>query len=81
MTKAEIIDRIIDRMTDPWNDSPDDYKHANPITLAEAEEYLAEYRRDDLDFEPEDRMPEEATPALLMEAYNAHIQKMKGGNR
>lgn len=81
MTKNEIIDRIIDRITDPWNESPDDYKYAIPITLAEAEGYLAEYRKEDLYFDPEDRMPEEATPALLMEAYNTHIQRMKEGNR
>lgn len=76
MTKAEIISRIIDRTTDPWTESPEDYRYAEPIDLDVAKDVLKQYRDDDDDCElaPEDRMPEEATPALYMEAYNCYIR-------
>ena len=77
MTKAEIVTRIIDRITDPWSESPEDYRFAQPIDMDAAAEYLAMYREDDKDLDPEDRMPEEATPSLLMEAYNCYIRFQK----
>ena len=79
MTKAEIISRIIDRITDPWSDCPENYDTAPLINLQEAEEYLREMREDDDlgDLDPEDRMPDEATPALYMEAYNCYVRWMK----
>ena len=79
MTKAEIITRIIDRIIDPWTDCPEDYEYAEPITLAEAEELLKHYRYEDSfdDLEPDEKMPEEATPALLMEAHNCNVRYKK----
>lgn len=79
MTKTEIISRIIDRITDPWCESPDDYRYAELIDLDAAADVLKQYRDDDddCDLEPDERMPEEATPALLMEAYNCNIRYQK----
>lgn len=79
MTKTEIISRIIDRITDPWCESPDDYRYAQPIDIDGAADVLKQYRDDDdaCDLEPDERMPEEATPSLLMEAYNCYIRYQK----
>lgn len=79
MTKTEIISRIIDRITDPWTESPEDYQYAEPIDLDSAKDVLKQYRDDDddCDIEPDERMPKEATPALLMEAYNCNIRYQK----
>lgn len=79
MTKTEIISRIIDRITDPWTESPEDYRYAELISLDEAADVLKQYRDDDddCDLEPDERMPEEATPALLMEAFNCNVRHQK----
>lgn len=79
MTKTEIISKIIDRITDPWTESPEDYEHAELIDLDTAEDVLKQYREDDEEYglEPEEGMPAEATPALLMEAYNCNIRYQK----
>ena len=79
MTKAEIITRIIDRITDPWTESPEDYQYAELIDLDAAADVLKQYRDDDddCDLEPDDRMPKEATPALLMEAFNCNVRHQK----
>ena len=79
MTKTEIISRIIDRITDPWTESPEDYQYAELIDLDTAKDVLKQYRDDDddCDLEPDERMPKEATPALLMEAYNCNIRYQK----
>lgn len=79
MTKAEIITRIIDRITDPWTESPEDYQYAELIDLDVAKDVLKQYRDDDDDCEldPEDRMPEDATPELLMEAFNCNVRYQK----
>lgn len=79
-TKAEIIEKIIDRITDEWTEDCEDYADARLIDLAEATDYLAEYRSDDekCGFTPEeDGMPAEATPELFMEAENCYIRYMK----
>lgn len=79
MTKTEIISRIIDRITDPYNECPEDYQYAELIDLDTAKDVLKQYREDDEEygFEPEEGMPEEATPELLMEAYNCNIRYQK----
>ena len=79
MTKAELIERIVDAMIDPWTDSPDDYLYATPIDIDGARDLMAQIRsdEDDADLEPDERMPEEATPALVMEAYNCLIRARK----
>ena len=79
MTKTELTTRIIDRITDPWTDSPEDYADSDLITLQEAEELLRTCREEDRDnfLEPDEKMPEEVTPALLMEVYNCLVRANK----
>lgn len=79
MTKAEIISHIIDRITDPWCECPEDYRFAEPICLECAADLLKQYFTEDAecDLPPEDRMPKETTPALYMEAYNCYIRYQK----
>lgn len=78
MTKAEIIERIIDRSTDPWLDNPEDFRIGEEWTLKDAEEWIAEARREDADndFGPDFGMPNEATPELVMEAMNCYRRYM-----
>lgn len=79
MTKAELMTRIIDAMVDPWTDCPDDYLTSTPIDIHEATDLLAQLREDEdsMDLEPDERVPQEATPALIMEAYNCLIRARK----
>ena len=79
MTKAELIERIIDCMIDPWTDDPEDYLYATPIDKYGAVDLMAQIREDEdsADLEPDERMPEEATPELVMEAYNCLIRARK----
>lgn len=78
MTKAELIERIIDRITDPWTESCEDYADAELIDLATAAELLAQcVKEDEVDLEPEERLPAEVTPALMMEAYNCNVRMNK----
>jgi hypothetical protein len=79
MTKAELIERIVDAMIDPWTDNPDDYLDSTPIDIDKATDFYNQIRsdEDDADLEPDERMPEEATPALVMEAYNCLIRARK----
>lgn len=75
MTKAELIERIIDCMIDPWTDDPEDYLYATPIDKYGAVDLMAQIREDEdsADLEPDECLPEEATPELVMEAYNCLI--------
>ena len=75
MTKAELITKTIDRITDPWNDCPEDYIHVNPIDLAEAAFIIRECREEDVDFDQDDRLPAEVTPEIMMEAFNCNLRK------
>lgn len=77
MTKAEIITRIIDRITDPWTESPEDYRYAEPIDLDTAEDIIAQCNEEDIDMDPEDMLPQETTPELMMEAYNCNVRYQK----
>jgi hypothetical protein len=79
MTKAELIERIVDAMIDPWTDNPDDYLDSTPIDIYGAMDLYNQIRFDEAsaDLEPDERMPEEATPALVMEAYNCLIRARK----
>lgn len=78
MTKAELIERIIDTFTDMGSEDPVDTALCNPITLDEATLYLGEYRSTEREnFEPSEWLPAEVTPELYMEAYNCYIQKCK----
>lgn len=78
MTKAELIERIIDTFTDMGSEDPGDTALCNPIMLDEATLYLGEYRRTEREnFKPSEWLPAEVTPELYMEAYNCYIQKCK----
>lgn len=77
MTKAEIITRIIDRITDPWTESPEDYQYAELIDLDVAKDIIAQCREEDYDLEPEERLPQETTPELMMEAFNCNVRHQK----
>ena len=81
VTKAEVIERIIDRSTDEWTDNPEDFMYSLEWTLEGAAEWIKEARREDIlnDFEEELCMPAEATPELVMEAmncYRTYMQKL-----
>lgn len=78
MTKAEIVERIIDRSTDPWLDNPEDFRIGEEWTLKDAEEWIAEARREDAcnGSDPGIAMPNEATPELVMEAMNCYRRYM-----
>ena len=79
MTKDELISRIVDCMIDPWTDDPEDYLYATPIDRFGAVDLMAQIRDDETsaDLDPEDCLPEEATPDLVMEAYNCLIRARK----
>lgn len=79
MTKAELIERIVDALIDPWTDNPEDYLYDTPIDIDGAKDFYNQIRsdEDDADLEPDERMPEEATPELVMEAYNCLIRARK----
>jgi len=79
MTKAELTERIINRITDPWTESCEDYEYAGLIDLDCAKVSLEQYHADDRDeaWDDEDRMPDEVTPELFMEIYNCLVRKNK----
>ena len=79
MTKAELIERIVDAMIDPWTDNPEDYLDATPTDLEYAKVMLRDIcdNEDAAELEPDERLPEEVTPALVMEAYNCLIRARK----
>jgi hypothetical protein len=79
MMKAELIEKIVDAMIDPWTDCPEDYLDATPIDIHEATDLLVQIRddEDDMDLEPEECLPEEVTPELVMLAYNCLIRARK----
>ena len=79
MSKAELIEKIIDAMIDPWTDDPEEYLDATPIDLEYAHVMLKDLRdnEDAADLEPEERLPEEVTPELVMLAYNCLIRARK----
>ena len=78
MKKEELIERIIDTFTDIGSEDPIDTAASNLITLEEATTYLSERRAMEIkDLEPSERLPEEVTPRLYMEAFNCYIRKCK----
>jgi len=77
MTKLELIEKIINRITDPWTESCEDYKYAELIDKDTAKDIINQCREEDEDFDPEDRLPEEVTPELMMIAYNCNVRKNK----
>lgn len=79
MTKAELIEKIVDAMTDPCTDCPEDYLYCTPIDEHEASDMLNQLRSDEdsMDLEPDERLPENVTPELVMIAYNCLIRSRK----
>lgn len=79
MTKAELIEKIVDAMIDPWTDNPEDYMDATPIDIEYAHVMLKDLRdnEDAAELEPEERLPEDVTPELVMLAYNCLIRARK----
>lgn len=77
--KAELIEKIVDAMYDPWTDCPEDYLDATPIDLEYAHVMLKDLRdnEDAADLEPDERLPEDVTPELVMLAYNCLIRARK----
>lgn len=83
MTKAELIERIVDALIDPWTDDPNDYLNATTIDIEYAKVMLKDLRdnEDDADLEQDERLPEEVTPELVMIAYNCLIRARKNEAR
>lgn len=83
MSKAELIEKIIDAMIDPWTDDPEEYLDATPVDLEYAHVMLKDLRdnEDAADLEPEERLPEEVTPELVMLAFNCLIRARKHETR
>lgn len=79
MMKAELIEKIVDAMYDPWTDCPEDYLDATPIDLEYAHVMLKDLRdnEDAADLEPDERLPEDVTPELVMLAFNCLIRARK----
>lgn len=79
MTKAELIERTIDAMIDPWTDCPEDYEDATLIDIHQATDLLVQIRDDEdkMELEPEERLPEEADASVVMEAFNCHVRHMR----
>ena len=79
MTKAELTERIVDALIDPWTDDPEEYLDLSPIDLAEAEEFLKEIRINEssADLEPDECLPAEVTPAQVQETWNCLLRARK----
>lgn len=79
MNKAELIERIVNCMIDPWTDAPEDYLYATPIDRYGAIDLIAQIRDDEesCELEPDECLPKEATPELVMEAFNCLIRARK----
>lgn len=76
MTKAELYERIVDRIVDPFEERETVFE---PITLEEARVELQEIRIEDADaeLEPEECIPAEVTPEILMDAWNCLVRKQQ----
>ena len=79
MKKEEIITAILNRISDPYTDTEEDIAFCEPIDLPYATKWIAEIRQEDIDNANDDefRMPNAATPELLMEAFNCRIRLAK----
>lgn len=78
MKKEELIERIVDTFTNMGSEDPIDTAASNYVSLVEAAMYLSERRAMEAkDLEPSERLPEEVTPLLYMEALNCYIRKCK----
>ena len=76
MNKIELTKRIMNAIIDPWTMDMSDMYESEPLTLDEADGYLAELRRDEdsAELEEDERLPKEVTPELYMEVYNCMVR-------
>ena len=83
MNKAELYERIIDALIDPWTDNPEDYLNVTTIDIEYAHVMLKDLRdnEDAADLEPDERLPEDTTPEQIMEAYNCLVRARKHETR
>jgi len=79
MTKAELIEKIIDALTDPYTDSDEDIATCDFIGLRMAKSMLSDIRYFEhmADIDPDDRLPDDVTPDLVMEAWNCRIRQAR----
>lgn len=79
MTKSELIERIVDSFWDFSAEDPADYADMTPITIDEAQLYLAEMRAQEreCELEPDECLPVDVTPELYMEAWNCYLRMMQ----
>lgn len=79
MTKAELIERVVESFWDFSAEEPEEYVGMDPINLKEAEVYLSEARATerDCELEPDECMPADVTPEIYMEAWNCYIRMMQ----
>ena len=79
MKKEQIIEAILNRISDPYTDNEEDIALCNPIEIPYATQWLAEIRQEDIENANDDefRMPNAATPELLMEAFNCRVRLAK----
>lgn len=76
MNRIELIEKIAERLIDPWTDNPHDYEDAEPIDLEYAKTLLEDLRHDDAEMDdPDYCLPAETTPELLMEVFNCIVRK------
>ena len=75
MTKAEMTERLVDRLVDPFTENLDDYEDIKPINLEYAKSLLKELRKEDVDIDdPDFAVPAGVTPELLMETFNCLLR-------
>lgn len=79
MNKLELTERIIDKLTDPWTDSLKDWAAADMLTISEAENVIDSIREEDnlAELEEDERLPMEATPELVQEAWNCYVRSAR----
>lgn len=79
MTKSELINNILEHITDPWTDDCENYDDADLIDIEYAKTMIEDARALDVeaDLEPDECLPAEVTPELMMEVYNCHVKHMK----
>lgn len=79
MNKIELTERIIDKLTDPWTDSMEDWASADMLTISEAENVIDSIREEDnlAELEKDERLPMEVTPELVQEAWNCYVRSAR----
>lgn len=75
MTKAEMTERLVDRLVDPATEDLNEYEYVKPIDLEYAKSLLKDLRHEDIDIDdPDFAVPEDTTPELLMEVFNCLLR-------